>query len=79
VAEAHDIAVAAEPPGTSRRFERSAVAVMLHQLGGIGKGKTSVDEDRIHDGAVYRIGLEGLPTSVVNAALTISRGLAVEA
>ena len=79
VAEAHDIAVAAEPPGTRRRFEGSAVAVMLHELGGIGKGKTSVDEDRIHDGAVYRIGLEGLPTSVVNAALTISRGLAVEA
>jgi hypothetical protein len=25
---------------------------MLHQLGGIGKGKTSVDEHRIHDGAV---------------------------
>jgi hypothetical protein len=52
---------------------------MLHELGGIGKGKTSVDEDRIHGGAVYWIGLEGLPTSVVNAALTISRGLAVEA
>ena len=78
VAEAHDIAFAAELPGTRRRFERSAVAVMLHQLGGVGKGKTSVDEDRIHDGAVYRIGLEGLPTSVVNAALTMSRGLAVE-
>jgi hypothetical protein len=68
--EARDIAVIATALGAHRRFEARIVAVAFDEVGGVGQGRSSVDEGRVHGHVSNSVTVERLPTSIVNLLLT---------
>ena len=71
VAEASDVARIAALFRPHCGFEPGIVAIALDEIGGIGKRRPSGDEGLVHVRLCSRRAVAGLPTSIVNAALTM--------
>lgn len=71
MAKASDIAVIATALGAHCRFEARIVAVAFDEVGGVGQGRSSVDEGRVHANVSNSVTVERLPTSIVNLLLTM--------
>ena len=76
VAEAHDIAGVAAALGANGRLQAGIVAEQVDQLGCVGKRRPAGDEWRVHGKALSPLAIAGLPTSIVNATVTVMRLIA---